>query len=472
MPWQFDFLHIHAVLTVIFTLLLISRRRDPAVTLIWVLGFVFLPFLGVVLYLFFGFRRFRNRRRRKPEPAKRASLLFRAKADDAGQTPIPPERQSIEKLAAKLTGFSAVPGNSVTIFDDAIGIYEAIATAIQTARHHVHLEYYVFQPDETGGYIRDRLVQKAREGVECRLLVDAVGSHRLNKSFIRSMTDNGVRVALFWPVNLLRRSWGFHLRNHRKMAVIDGKVGFIGSQNIGNEYLQWRNRRLSWKDTQVRVEGPVVNQLQTIFTEDWTFTTHEPLLGDNYFPEQRAVGTCSLQTLPTGLDEKENALQLILLAAIGAAKKRITITTPYFVPNAGLVLALAGAAHRGVRVDILLPSKSDQPLMVWAGRSWYRELLESGVHIYEYGERFVHAKVVTVDDDLSLVGSANMDIRSFQLNFEASLLIYDQTATNLLSNSFNNVLAKALEVPRRTSRFYPFPRALMEGLSRVLSPLL
>lgn len=453
----------------IFSAIVISRKRDPFVTLAWILTFFVLSYLGILLYIFFGFKKFRRQRKRKPNPARRA--FFANAKPGSGPHELPPDLAKISKMALKLTEFPVTDGNHIVLYEEAYATYGAIAESIKSAKHHVHMEYYIFQPDETGLYFRDLLIEKAKEGVECRLLLDAVGSFHIRKNFIRPLREAGVQVDFFGPVRVFRRlSYG--LRNHRKIVVVDGKAGFVGSQNIGNEYLQWRNRKLSWRDSQVKIEGPAVQQLQTIFTEDWGFTTGEEIAGPKYFPKEEKRGGSLVQTLPTGPDEEEHTLSLIFLAAIHEARERVTITTPYFVPDTPMIMAMEGAASRGVHVDLLLPHKSDQRLLDLTRRSWYRELLQRGIHIYEYEENFIHAKVVTIDHRLSLVGSANMDVRSFIMNFEATLLLYDEEATSELQESFDKSLAKSRPILLEDMGRLWWRQAFVDGICRVISPLL
>jgi cardiolipin synthase len=463
----------HLALAAAFSLAVVSRKREPAVTMAWTLSFFFIPILGWMFYLFFGYQRLRLRRRRKPNPAHRAWIVH------GGQPSLleppanlDPDLGPIERLATHLTEFPVTAGNQVHFYEEPQSTTQALTEHIQSARHHIHMEYYIFEPDDTGLRVRDLLIQQAEKGVECRLLLDAAGSFQLSKRFLHPLQQAGVKVAFFGPFRLFRQPWGYHLRNHRKLTIIDGTVAFIGSQNIGRGLLNLKSRRVSGRETDMRVEGPAVDQLQTIFAEDWGFTTRENLIGDNYFPKPNFKGTSLVQTLPTGPDGKENAFQLIFLAAIHSARKRVTITTPYFIPSKSMSLAVEGAARRGVRVDLLLPKRTDHLVVAWAGRSWYRELLESGVRIFEHKEKFIHAKVLTVDNRLAMVGSANMDVRSFLINFESSLLIYDSEAVSHLQSTFDRTIQTSGEVSLKAIRAQPFFVSLLEGACRVLSPLL
>ena len=316
----------------------------------------------------------------------------------------------------------------------------------------------------------------ASKGVQCRLLLDALGCIRLSRGFLAPLKQAGVEVHFFWPLKLTR-PWAWHLRNHRKLVVIDGKSAFIGSQNIGNEYLQWRNRKLSWKDTTIRVHGPVVRQIQTVFVEDWIGATGVELKGPDYFPDISfegfaAPGRALVQTLPTGPDENESALELILVEMLSMARLRVTLTTPYLIPSQPLMLALEGAVKRGVKIEVLVPAKSDLPWVDYAGRSWQKDLVRIGVRVFRYSKTFVHAKVVTVDGQYALVGSANMDIRSFSLNFESSLLMYDPSATIQLEESFHRTKDAGQMVDAETLKSGRILSTWLEGFFRVLSPLL
>ena len=457
-----------AGLAILFSIVVISKKRDPAVTLAWVLGFFFLPVLGVLLYLFFGYQRFRLRRRQTPNPSGRLPSLH---APDA-QAALPDPLRGVADLANRLTEYPVTAQNRVEVFTRADDTDTALTAAIRGARRHIHMCYYIFEPDSDGIFYRDLLAEKAREGVQVRLLMDAVGSFSVDDDFLAPLRRAGARVDFFGPFGTIRRPWAFNFRNHRKLTVIDGRVGFLGSQNIGHHFWRVGSRRIAWRETDVRVEGPAVEELQTVFAEDWHFVTRENLTGDDFFPPPSpdAAGTTLVQALPTGPDRKEDALAFIFVEALHTARERVTITTPYFIPTPAVVLALEGAARRGVRVDLLVPRRTDHPVVTWAGRSYFDEFVESGVRIFEYAEAFLHSKVVTVDGRLALLGSANMDTRSFRINFELSLLVYDEKVVGQLVDTFDKTAGQSVAVSARPARA-PV-RHFAEGLCRVLSPLL
>ena len=447
----------------------------------WILGILALPGVGMLAYWLFASDRLRRkvgRRRRRV-----AHLLHQLKgrveqhartAGDWTPTPLPADLAAIAELGRRLADMPAIGGNDVQIFEDANSTYAALADALRAARHHIHLEYYIWQPDETGTSFRDLLIERARAGVKCRLLLDAVGCHRIRRAFLRPLVDAGVRVAFYMPLFLFRggKRYSLHLRNHRKIAVLDGQVAFMGSQNIGDEY-RGRLRRLSpWYDTHVRLSGPAALFLQQTFAEDWYFATRESLDREDYFAEPVRLGHSIVQVLPTGPVHSVSPLAQILFAAVTSARESIRIATPYFVPDRAVRMALAHACYRGVRVQLVLPSRSDSALALWAARSFYAELLEVGVDIHEYDGGVLHSKLVTVDDRWCMLGSANMDARSFRLNFEVTALIYDPQVAAGLARSIDGYCGAARRITPRDVWHQGLLRQVGEGAARLFAPLL
>ncbi len=452
----------------------IGQKKEPSVTLSWILAFFFLPYIGMMFFVMVGYRRYRRRRSLKPErldarfPGERSGPPSEP-ARGAAVTQL--EFAELEKLALHYTGFPPCEGNRITLFQQADATDQALLRAIRDARHHVHLEYYIFEPDEKGTLYAGVLREAAARGVECRLLVDAIGSFRLSERWLKPYREAGVQVAFFQPLRL-HSPWGFHLRNHRKLAVIDGNTAFMGSQNVAHDVTTWRHRLISWRETNVSIRGPAVDHLQTVFAEDWKFASGKAIAGDDYFPRKHPAGDARVQFIPTTPETRENVFQMLFVTAVYAAHERVTVTTPYFIPTPAVVLALQIAARRGLNVEILVPRLSDQPLALYAGRSWYRELVESGVRIYENNQRFIHAKVVTIDDKAALLGSANMDNRSFLINFESSLLIYDAGVVRDLLYGFEESASQSKRIQPDALHRQPFARSLAEGAARILSPLL
>jgi len=453
-----------------FSLWVLSRRRiTPGVTWAWIMSFFLLPFLGPFGYLLVGYSNFKRRKRPRPEPQKKlpeAGFVMRSIRGE-----IPASFAPTAHLVENLTGFPPMAGNKIRFFEGQESIYQALTQAILEAQQTIYLEYYIFRSDSVGIHFRDLLIKKAKEGLKVKLLVDHVGSFSLNKRFILPLQQAGVEFAFFGSLTI-KRPWGFQLRNHRKLAVIDGAIAFMGSQNICSDYKLWRLRKLDWVDNQFHIQGPGVAQLESVFLEDWDFTTGQKIPSTPLKPDPLFPGTSILQLLPTGPDEHEHALEAILMALIHSAQERITLLTPYFVPTESIAISLESAARRGVKVDILLPRKSDHWLVDAASKSWYWELLKNGISIYETPAAFLHNKQVTVDSRVTLIGSANMDERSFRLNFECSALIYDSEMGQVLQDAFNQRLAQATAVQLHSFESLNLLARIRNGLFKLISPLL
>ena len=469
----------HLLVALGVTTAILRRRKEPMAMLVWIFAVLTVPLFGVLLWLLLDSTRVRRkagRRRRRV-----AHMLARVKdraADSAAGMPelpvqtLPEDLREVERIGHRLVQIPATVGNRVQIYEDANAIYKAIEEAIAGAERHVHLEYYIWQPDHTGRHFRDLLVEKAREGVECRLLLDAFGCYRLTRGFLRPLLDAGCKVAFFMPLYPSRRHFNLHLRNHRKIVIVDGSTAFVGSQNIGDEY-RGRLKRLSpWYDTHMRVEGGAALFLQQTFAEDWAFTTGQSLTDDRYFPVPEPVGDSTVQILPTGPHSDFSTLAQVVFAAVSAARKRIQIATPYFVPSDALQTALAHASFRGVQVQIVTCTRTDTPLVLWAGRSYYAEMLEAGVEIYEFDGGMLHSKIMAIDDRWGMLGTANMDVRSFRLNFEVTALLYDELAARKLSRSIEGHCAAARQITQRDVWRRPWLTQVLEGGARLFAPLL
>ncbi|MGE0481731.1 MAG: cardiolipin synthase, partial [Phycisphaerae bacterium] len=392
--------------------------------------------------------------------------------EDATVISLAPDLARIEYLGRRLADVPAVGGNEVRLYDEANATYNAIEDAIRSAKHHVHLLYYIWQPDQTGLYFRELLIDKARAGVQCRLLLDSVGCLGLGRRFVRPLLDAGVQVAFFLPLWRLRKRFSLHLRNHRKIAVVDGTIAFTGSQNIGDEY-RGRLKRLSpWHDTHMRICGPAALFLAQTFAEDWLFATREHLDLDAYYHDPGHPGDSIVQVLPTGPDQDVSALSQVVFAAVSAAQESIRIEVPYFVPDPPLVSALQHACYRGVRVQIVLPTRTDAPLVLWAGRSYYAELMQAGVEVVEYDAGVLHSKIMTVDDRWCMLGSANMDVRSFRLNFEVTALVYDRLVAHQLSRGIDRHAHAGRRLTLRDAAGLPIQQEVLEGVARLFAPLL
>lgn len=458
---------------------ILHTRKDPRGMLSWILTLLLLPVLGLVLYALMGEssirRKVRRRRRQRQAIAHRLDSKKAAIGDafDARRsTHLSESEKSLIHLATRVSGSVVTSDNDVVIYHDAEQAFLAMSLAIEAAQSHVHMLYYIYRHDETGAALGQLLRKKAAQGVEVRLLLDAVGCWRLSRAFVRWLSEGGVNVAFFMPWGLTRRRMQLNFRNHRKMTVVDGRTAFTGSKNIGDEYLGRKKKFGPWRDIYLRMSGPCVTQMQEIFVEDWHFSTEVDLSSDAYFPTPEKAGEHLVQIVPSGPDGYADVLHQLLVAAVSDARGEIAVLTPYFVPDRAMLVALCFAAYRGVTVRLLLPSRSDHWLVLWAGRSFYDELLRAGVEIYEYDAGMLHSKMVVIDGRWAMVGSANMDVRSFQINFELTNLLYDAGLAGELRDDFLHLLRQARRVYLRDVKRWTHRQTLAAGVARLATPLL
>ncbi|MBE7559764.1 cardiolipin synthase [bacterium] len=330
---------------------------------------------------------------------------------------------------------------------------------------------YILASDATGQEFAEVLCRKAREGVRVRLLLDGVGCLRLSSALVRRLREAGVRVEFFLPIRKWNRFWNFNLRNHRKIIVVDGRTGFCGGLNLADEY-RGRSRVYGpWQDAHMQVDGPAATQLQWVFAEDWYFACGEEL-GSEYFPEQGSVGEDVVQVVASGPDRDVEIMYEFFFTAITTARESVWIITPYFVPDRAMLLALMTAARRGVDVTLLVPERCDHRVVQWAGRYYYEDVLAAGVKIFEYPDGTLHAKVMLVDGAWATVGSANMDIRSFRLNFEVNLIVFGRDIAERVAAAFARDLKISRPVVLEAFRRRGRRRRLLENVFRLVSPML
>ena len=458
---------------------LLRNRREPRAALAWILALLLLPVVSLVFFLLIGGvpiqRRVRRRRRRRrliDSALTKQSQAVAKKHDALAWPELDAQKRSLIRLAARVSQTPVTRGNDVDIYHDAEQTFLQMSLAIESARHHVHFEYYIFADDETGRAVAELLCKKAANGVEVRLLLDSVGCWKLRRSFVRRLRQRGVRVEFFLPWGISGRRFHLNFRNHRKLVIVDGQVGFTGSQNIGDEYLGRKRVYGPWRDTTLRVRGPAVAQFQEVFVEDWHFAAGEDLSSEKYFPRSVQGGDQIVQVVPSGPDARVGVMHQLLYAAVSDAEESVSLITPYFVPDRAMMLALQSAAYRGVRVQLMVPSRSDHWFVLWAGRSYYDDLLAAGVEVYEYDKGMLHSKVVTVDQRWAMVGSANMDERSFRINFELTTLLYDEGLAHQLHEDFEGLRGRARRVSLSDVANWTYGQTLMAGVARLATPML
>ena len=449
---------------------IVLQKREPVATLSWLLGLALLPYIGFVIYYLLGPQKIRRHKLRRARSRLQADALGNSSCIDICS----PDAQELATLAHAATGLAPSTARDVRLLVDGAATYDALIEAIGTARHQVHLEYYIYTPDQSGGALRDALVACARRGVKVRLLLDAIGSGACSRAFLAPLVEAGGEVAWFHPTRFWRfwsRPW-LNMRTHRKIAVIDSRIGFTGGINITDEENE-RVRSDAYRDLHLRLEGDIVRSLQLVFAEDWVYATGRRGFLDEVAQTlpPLAPGPIAMQALTSGPDAAWEPIHRLQVNVIHAARSRVWLITPYFVPGEAAMMALTSAALGGLDVRLMVPRMSDSRLVTLAARSYYDDLLAAGVKIFEYGPRMLHTKALLVDDGTAILGSANFDHRSFRLNFEVALLVQDRGVVGELARLMEGELAAT--TPVRDDRRRPlFATRLPEALARLLSPLL
>ena len=409
----------------IVMLVYVPQRRSPASARAWLLLIFFLPALGLVLYALIG-RAYLPPRRLAQQVRIIELMQSMPQRFTWVAHPVPsfePQIAQAVRLAHNLGSFDVADANRLELLSDYQGSLDRLLWDIEAARRSVHLLYYIFADDDTGRRTAEAVEQAARRGVSCRLLLDSVGSRVALHRLAPRLRAAGVEVVPLLPLRVLRPGRvRLDLRNHRKIAVIDGAVGYVGSQNIVDDTA---NRGLTNEELVVRVEGPVVQQLQAVLLADHYQETGKEIRDDGPFPQPRPAGDSLAQVLPSGPGHQEGNTQQVLVSLIYAARERVDLTTPYFVPDATFLTAMRTVAARGVDVNLVVSHHSNKPVVQFAQQSYYEDLLAAGVKIYLYRGAFLHAKYTSIDESVAVIGSSNLDIRSFALNSEVSLLVYD-----------------------------------------------
>ncbi|RMF12745.1 MAG: cardiolipin synthase [Alphaproteobacteria bacterium] len=464
-----------AVLTILVPVIatghIVLTKRDTKAAIGWA-GVVWLaPYLGTVLYLIFGINRIRRRASRlRPQPAhprtRRPGGERRRSTDQTG------EDRTFSDLITNITGLPLTQGNRVTPLVNGEAAYPEMIAAIDDATHTVALSTYIFDNDRAGTMFADALAAATARGVEVRVLVDSMGGRYSFPRMLSRLNRRGVPVAEFlhsfipWRMNYL------NLRNHRKILVADGRVGFTGGMNIREGHLVESAGKRAIQDLHFKVEGPVVEQLMNMFAEDWAFATGEVLSGDGWFPTLEEKGEVAARGIAAGPDEDFDRLRWVLMAALAEARHAVRIITPYFVPEDVTTTALNLAAMSGIELDILVPARNNLKMVQWASQGHMPQLLEHGCRIWETPPPFDHTKLMLVDDRWALIGSANWDPRSLFLNFEFNLECYGRALVRELIALFESKRAAARQITLDDLRNRPLPVKLRDGFARMLSPYL
>jgi cardiolipin synthase A/B len=459
--------------------ILMRPHRDPAARFAWLVVIGTAHLAGIVAYLLVGEVRVgrtrtigRQRgivtaeRRRDPGPKEAADFAAN----------VPAHYRHLFQLGHSVTGFAPVGGNTATLPPDSAAVIDALIADIDAARQHVHLLFYIWLDDDSGLKVAEALKRAAARGVVCRAMADALGSRLLIRSpHWQDMAAAGVRVAVGLPIGnpLIRLFRGrIDVRNHRKIVVIDGRITYCGSQNCADAAFRLKPKFAPWVDAMMRFEGPVARQNQVLFAIDWMTSVDEDLMELLRGTSPTGQGGVVAQVIGTGPTMRYSAMPEVFEALLFAARTDIVITTPYYVPNESLQNALCTTARRGVGVTVIFPARNDSWIVAAASRSYYADLLEAGVRIFEYNGGLLHAKSLTLDGDITLIGSANMDRRSFDLNFENNILFHDADLTALMRQRQDEYLARSTEVTAAAVRRWPLRRHLWNNAVAMMGPVL
>ena len=474
---------VYSLLMVFVILRVLLDTRSSTKALAYILFIIFVPFIGIIFYFTVGV----NYRKRKlyskkiveDEPFRKSIKermnIYSESIRNSGL--VAPEYQNLSEFILR-SGFSPLTANNkVKLLVNGEEKFPELLHALENATSHIHLEYYIYEEDVTGNAVADVLIKKAQKGVEVRFMYDDFGS-RLSRTFIKRLEDGGVQTIPFYRIIWYAFANRLNYRNHRKIIIIDGTLSFIGGINMSDRYrndLQQENK-LFWRDTHLMIEGPSTGYLQYLFLCDWNFCSPNRLVyGETYFPtptDFKTIENDIVQIAASGPDSTQPIIFYSILQAIASAKKNIYITSPYFIPGDSLMDVLIIAIQSGLDVKIIIPGASDTKMVDAAARAYYTVLLKFGAKIYQYHKGFIHAKTLVIDDNLAIVGSANMDYRSFDLNFEVNAMIYSTTIAKQLTEIFEQDLkaSELIDAEQWLSR--PKYMKLWERTVRLLSPFL
>jgi cardiolipin synthase len=404
-------------------LVVVLDNRNPVKTISWVMVLIFLPYLGLILYVFFG-QRYRKQKIISKKSIRTIENNPAYLYEELDAAHYPPDCEAVIDLLRKSNLHPVFTGNDVRLLTDGQEKFEALFKDIEQARKHIHLDYYIIEHGCIGNELQQLLIKKAKEGIQIRVIYDDIGSWKTKKWYFQEMKDAGIQVYPFLRVLLPYLSPKFNYRNHRKIAVIDGEIGYTGGMNVADRYIG-KGKYSLWRDTQVRIVGKGVYGLQTAFLIDWFFVSRDLLTSKFFFPDLKEHGSCLVQVATSGPDTDWESIMQAFFSIIVRAKRYVYIQTPYFLPNESLLTALQTAAMSGVDVRLMVPESTDTPLASLAMQSHFAEVMAAGVKIYRYKKGFLHAKTLVCDDSISTVGSTNFDYRSFELDFEVNAFVYN-----------------------------------------------
>lgn len=461
--------------------LIFLERRDASSTWAWLMVLFFIPILGFLIYLLLG-RQLRKKHLFRWEGRDKIGIdklidyqldaieqgTFEFRLDDAL------DYKDLINMHLRNNHAVLTQDNAVQIFNDGEAKFNALIEDMEQAKDHIHVQYYIFRLDSLGQRIHDVLIRKAKQGVKVRLLFDDMGSRGVRKKHFKELVELGGEVEAFFPSVMPLINPRLNYRNHRKIVVIDGRIGYIGGFNVGDEYLGLDRKFGYWRDTHLRIEGSSVHPLQTRFILDWNqaSTNSDIEYSDRYFPAIPLKGSVGIQIVSSGPDSEWEQIKNGYLKLMAMAKDYIYIQTPYFIPDASFMDTLRIACLSGIDVRIMIPNKPDHAFVYWATYSYVGQLLKAGAKVYIYDNGFLHTKMIVVDNEASTVGTANIDVRSFKLNFEVNAFIYDRETSRELAELFEQDMLLSTELTMDLYNERTRLIKMKESFSRLLSPIL
>ncbi|PZD77900.1 cardiolipin synthase [Mesonia sp. K7] len=476
--WFQSLMILNYIIAFITAIFIILHNRNPTTTLSYILSLVLLPFVGLLIYFFFGqeYRKDKMFQRKKVFDSQiikkwERKLLIPEEKLDEYEAAFLDANVNVVKILQNNQKKPLMFGNDIKILLNGDEKFEALFEDIKNAKKHIHLEYYILKFEKIGEKLIDLLCEKAKEGVKVRIIYDYVGS-QIKKKGRQKLEQHGIEIYAFmqvWFPNLTRK---LNYRDHRKIVIIDGEIGYVGGINICDEYVNSINNHF-WRDTHLRIRGNTVKSLQSHFLLMWNFVSEQEIeIIDEFFPEMENCGEVAAQVAVSGPDSNYPHIMQAIFTAITTAEESILITTPYFIPNEEIYTALITAARRGVEVKIIIPKENDSWAAKYASTSYIESLLEAGIQFYFYTKGMVHAKTMVIDNDLSIVGTSNMDYRSFEINFEVIVLVYNKSVSQQMIQIFEDDIKDCEEVVYKQWIERPLSKKLKESFCRLWAPLL
>ncbi len=458
-------------MAVVVIVMILLENRNPIKTLSWIMIMIILPVLGIIIYAFFG----QDFRRRKIVNYKKR---FLNPTSFDYTTPVIESTTNVSTITKKLvrllnanSASELYSGAEIDVFTSGDKTFSSLFRDIEEAKEHIHVEFYIIANDDVGKKFLDLLTLKARSGVRVRVIYDYFGGWSLSKKVLKQLRADGIYIQPFLPADSIFGISRINYRNHRKIVVIDGKIAYTGGLNIAERYRRGNSLGL-WRDTFVRISGSAAHGLQNIFLNDWHFVDKKDIVDKKYYPAIEDKGTAYVQTVMSGPDtDWQNILQGVVLA-ISNAKKCVYIHTPYYLPPESLMTAIETAAFSGVDVRIMIPEHNDNRLVAAASRSYMQRLMDVGVRVFYYKFNFLHSKAIVIDDEVSIVGTANMDVRSYEQNFEVASFIYHKETARTLQTKFLDDMVQCRELNANVWRHRSYYRRFKESVARLFSPLL